>query len=294
MAETQPRICDYGDSTYRQDFWEGKGRDYEDAVERRVLQQILPKQGKRLLEIGAGFGRLTNEYHAYEHVVLLDYSLEQLQYARQQLGDDRYTYVAANAYHMPFIEGAFDGATMIRVLHHMENVPAIFTQIQNTMIQNGTFILEYANKRNLKAMLRHLLGRNGWSPYTEDPVEFVELNFNFHPSYIDQELSQAGFQTQQQIPISFFRLGFLKRTVPTSVLVNLDRILQHTGAKITPSIFTKNIVQTSSDNNLDLTAPEQFLICPRSRTALTRDGDAMVSADGQSYDIKDGVYDFRI
>ena len=51
-----PRICDYGDSTYRQDFWEGRGRDYEDAVERRVLRQMLPQSGFRLLEIGAGFG----------------------------------------------------------------------------------------------------------------------------------------------------------------------------------------------------------------------------------------------
>ena len=40
MSE-RPRICDYGDSSYRQDFWEGQGRDYEDAVERRVLAKLL-------------------------------------------------------------------------------------------------------------------------------------------------------------------------------------------------------------------------------------------------------------
>ena len=49
----RPRICDYGDSTYRQDFWEGQGREYEDVVERQVLAQLLPDHGQRLLEVGA-------------------------------------------------------------------------------------------------------------------------------------------------------------------------------------------------------------------------------------------------
>jgi hypothetical protein len=28
------RICDYEGSRYRYDFWEGKGREYEDMAER--------------------------------------------------------------------------------------------------------------------------------------------------------------------------------------------------------------------------------------------------------------------
>ena len=176
-----PRICDYGDSTYRQDFWEGQGRDYEDAVERSVLQQVLPASGFRLLEIGAGFGRITNEYHMFRQVVLLDYSLEQLQYARANYGDDGFLYVAADAYRMPFWPGAFDAATMIRVIHHFENLPAVIRQVREALADDGSFILEFANKRNLKAMLRHLFGLNNWNPYTLEPIEFVELNFNFHP-----------------------------------------------------------------------------------------------------------------
>ena len=92
----------------RQDFWEGKGRDYEDAVERRVLAKLLPSSGHRLLEIGAGFGRVTGEYQMFRYVVLLDYSLEQLQYARSRYGDDGFLYVAADAYQMPFQSGVFD------------------------------------------------------------------------------------------------------------------------------------------------------------------------------------------
>lgn len=115
MSDSRPpKICDYEGSTYRTDFWEGRGRDYEDRAERIALRRLLPDGGQRLLEIGAGFGRVTNEYDAYRQVVLLDYSLSQLQYARQHFGDSgRYVYVAADAYHLPFQAGAFDGATMI-------------------------------------------------------------------------------------------------------------------------------------------------------------------------------------
>lgn len=289
------RVCDYGDSTYRQDFWEGQGRDYEDVVERQVLAQLLPSSGKRLLEIGAGFGRITNEYHMYQQVVLLDYSLEQLQYARQQLGDDGYLYVAADAYHMPFQTGVFDGATMIRVIHHMENVPVVLDQIQQILAGGSKFILEFANKRNLKAMLRHAMGRNGWSPHTHDPVEFVELNFNFHPDYMQEQVKQAGFDIHQLVPVSWFRVGLLKRSVPTSILSGLDSIVQKSGWMISPSVFLDLELTGHSDNQLDLGQDNTLEIfkCPQSNTSVQRDGDVLVSEAGVRWGIYEGVYDFR-
>ena len=291
----EPRVCDYGDSTYRQDFWEGQGREYEDVVERNVLAQLLPDSGKRLLEIGAGFGRITNEYHMYEQVILLDYSLEQLQYARQQLGDEGYLYVAADAYRMPFQSGVFDGATMIRVIHHMENVPAVLDQIQNMLAGGAKFILEFANKRNLKAMLRHTVRRNGWSPYTHEPIEFVELNYDFHPTYIQEHVSEAGFEIKQIVPVSWFRLGLLKRTIPTSILSGLDGILQKSGWMISPSVFldlelvghTQNQLHFGQDN------PLEILLCPQSNTPVHREGYFLISETGIRWGIHDGVYDFR-
>ena len=134
-----PRIIDYEGSTYRTDFWEGRGRDYEDRAERIALRRLLPPQGgRRLLEIGAGFGRITNEYEAYQQVVLLDYSFSQLQYAREHFGDSgRYVYVAADAYRLPFRPGTFDGATMVRVIHHMADVPAMLEQVRRCLVTGG-------------------------------------------------------------------------------------------------------------------------------------------------------------
>ncbi|MDE2856638.1 MAG: class I SAM-dependent methyltransferase [Chloroflexota bacterium] len=290
-----PRICDYGDSSYREDFWEGQGRDYEDVVERQVLAQLLPERGQRLLEVGAGFGRISLEYSMYDQVVLLDYSLEQLIYARQQMGDERFTYVAADAYRMPFCAGAFDCATMIRVIHHFEDVPAALSQVRTCLCHGGKFILEYANKRHLKSMLRYLLGRNNWNPYALEPVEFVELNFNFHPDYIQAEVGQLGFDIRRVAPVSWLRLGLLKRTLPMSVLSGIDSVLQRTGWRLSPSIFLSLQLGEALYENTAAESrhPLDILRCPRSASPLRRDGDVLISANGLRWGVVDGVYDFR-
>ena len=77
----QPQICDYEGSTYRTDFWEGQGREYEDLAERIALRKLLSPDGDLLMEIGAGFGRLADLYDNHKKVVLLDYSKSMLHQA---------------------------------------------------------------------------------------------------------------------------------------------------------------------------------------------------------------------
>src|SRR5512134_3884908 len=112
---TIPPICDYEGSDYQASFWDKGGREYEDRAEAIALKRLLPPGGRLLLEVGAGAGRNTPRYKGFEKVVLVDYSFSQLQQAVQRLGQsDRYTFVAADAYHLPFREAVFDSATMIR------------------------------------------------------------------------------------------------------------------------------------------------------------------------------------
>jgi SAM-dependent methyltransferase/predicted RNA-binding Zn-ribbon protein involved in translation (DUF1610 family) len=288
----RPRICDYEGSTYRTDFWEGKGRDYEDRVERIALRRLLPDGGKRLLEIGAGFGRLTGEYSAFEQVVLLDYSLSQLRYARDHLGDDsRYVYVAADAYALPFRPGSFDAVTIIRVIHHMADMGAALRQARRSLIPGGTLILEYANKRHLKAMLRYALRKQDWDPQDHTPVEFVELNFDFHPDYVRQKLTESGFNLQRALPVSFFRLAALKDRMPTGLLVGLDGLLQLSGILYTPSVFTRSAAAGLSPDNRQTSA---LFVCPQCSGELRRAGQTLTCEScGQRWAVRDGIYDFK-
>ena len=181
MNVDTPPVCNYEGSDYQQSFWEKGGRAYEDAVEAIALRRLLPKGGTRMLELGAGAGRNTHRYEGYEQIVLLDYSTTQLQQARERLGDSpKYKYIAADIYHLPFVPGLFDGATMIRTLHHMADARAALDQVRSALQAGAIFILEFANKRNLKSILRYTFHRQAWNPFSPEPIEFADLNFDFH------------------------------------------------------------------------------------------------------------------
>lgn len=295
---THPPVCNYEGSDYQQSFWEQGGRDYEDRAESIALKRMLPKSGKLMLELGAGAGRNTPRYAGFERIVVLDYSTTQLAQAQQRLGrSEKYIYVAADVYRLPFRERLFDAATMIRVLHHMADAPKALSQIYTVLQPGATFILEFANKLNLKAILRYLLGQQKWNPFTLEPVEFVELNFDFHPKAIRQWLGRLGFRIETTRTVSHFRLGILKRLIPAKWLAALDGFFQPTGNlwQLTPSVFVKAKVQgtaTSSDTRLNVL---QFFKCPACGSQnLQEKSDHLLCAACQSkWALHDGIYDFR-
>lgn len=291
----KPPVIDYEGSDYQTSFWKEGGREYEDRCEQIALKRLLPDQGDLLLEIGAGAGRNTPRYPGFERIVLLDYSLTQLQQAQEYLGkSDKYLYVAGDVYRLPFVNNLFDGGTMIRTLHHMQDPLAALNQINRVLQKSSPFLLEYANKQNLKAIMRYLVGVQEWNPFSLDAVEFEELNFDFHPRSIRRLLGEAGFELERQLTVSHFRVNFLKRTIPTGLLVSFDSILQYTGAlwQLTPSVFTRNINQKGASQ-----LPEGFFQCPDCGEALQEEDpdNKFISCPAcqNSYPILDGIYDFR-
>ena len=296
---TTPPICDYEGSDYQASFWDKGERQYEDQTEAIALRRLLPKSGRLLLELGAGAGRNTPRYRGFDRIVLLDYSRTQLEQAQQRLGkSDKYVYVAADVYHLPFVTGLFDTATMIRVLHHMADAPKALGQVKDALAVNGVFILEYANKLNLKAILRYLLGRQRWSPFSLEPVEFVKLNFDFHPKAIRNWMENLGFRLEKTLTLSHFRVGFLKRVVPTSILVFLDSLFQWTGAwwQLSPSVFVKAVRRDVHRGPLP--SPDNILAyfkCPDcGHSPLIDKTDYLeCSSCGRKWAVKDGIYDFR-
>ena len=292
----KPPIIDYEGSDYQASFWDEGDREYEDHSERIALRRLLPDQGNLLLEIGAGAGRNTPRYGGFQRVVLLDYSLTQLQQAQKHLGRcERFIYVAGDVYRLPFVKDLFDGATMIRTLHHMKDPLTALNQVQRVLISKSPFILEYANKQNLKAILRYLFGRQEWSPFSLEAVEFADLNFDFHPKSIRKWLAEAGFELERQLTVSHFRINLLKKGIPTRVLVFLDSILQSTGSwwQLSPSVFTRSqIIKTPTEKK-----SAGFFQCPECAGVLAErelETDQLLCPTcSKTYPIVEGIYDFR-
>jgi SAM-dependent methyltransferase len=296
--EKRPPVCDYEGSDYQTRFWKKGGREYEDLCEAIALKRLLPKQGKLLLELGAGAGRNTRRYSGFEHVILLDYSRSQLQQAQALLGNSsRYTYVAADIYRLPFVDGLFDAATMIRVLHHMADAPAALRQVRNVMQPGAHFILEFANKRNIKSILRYALHRQTWSPFAPESVEFATLNFDFHPRSVHGWLTELGFQVEKRLTVSHFRIGLLKRIIPPRLLAGLDSIFQWTGmvAQYSPSVFLLARVageRPAPHQQKEISACFKCTECGHSPLEITNQ-EIHCPACKQAWSISDGIYDFR-
>ena len=296
---TTPPICDYEGSDYQTSFWDKGGREYEDRTEAIALKRLLPERGHLLLELGAGAGRNTPRYVGFDRVVLLDYSHTQLEQAQHRLDkSEKYIYVAADVYRLPFVEDLFDAATMIRTLHHMADAPRALGQVKSVLGAGGIFILEFANKLNLKAIVRYLLGRQTWSPFTPEPVEFVKLNFDFHPKAVHHWLDDLGFKVEKTLTLSHFRVGLLKRIVPTSILVFLDSMFQWTGAwwQLSPSVFmrAKKIGRDGipPHGQNDILA---YFKCPAcGHSPLTDKTDCLECLNcRRKWAITAGIYDFR-
>lgn len=299
MPASKPPICDYEGSDYQASFWEGGGREYEDRAEAVALRRLLPPGGKLLLELGAGAGRNTLRYAGFERIVLLDYSHTQLEQAQARLGrSPRFIYVAADVYRLPFVQGIFDAATMIRVLHHMAEPSRALGQVWQVLRPGAAFILEFANKRNLKSVLRYWTGKQQWNPFAPEPVEFARLNYDFHPRQVQAWCENAGFHLERKLTVSHFRSPVLKRWVGTAILTALDAALQPTGSfwQLTPSVFyrlrggysgptavsgqpaEKDIFRCPECGNTPLTAEGESLVCDRCRHKWAMSG---------------GIYDFR-
>ena len=227
---------------------------------------------------------------------MLDFSLTQLQQAQEYLGiDDRFVYVAGDVYRLPFVDNLFDSATMIRTLHHMQDPLASLNQVNRVLMPESIFILEYANKQNLKAILRYAIGKQDWNPFSLEAVEFTELNFDFHPRSIRNWLRESGFSLERQLTVSHLRINLLKKTIPTKLLVFLDSILQYTGAlwQLTPSVFTRSRVIKSPQTQ----SPRGFFQCPSCGTPFPiEDKNTDLLECGtckKGYPVINGIYDFR-
>ena len=289
-----PPVCDYEGSDYQTSFWEKGGRAYEDGCEAVALKRLLPVRGRHLLELGAGAGRNTPRYSGYQKVTLLDYSTTQLLQAQQRLGEsERYRYIAADIYRLPFVNGVFDGATMIRTLHHMAEPQLALAQVRRVLEPGATFILEYANKRNLKSIFRHILGRQAWSPFTLEPIEYIPLNFDFHPRAIKEWMGKVGFHIHRTLTVSHMRVGLLKKLIPVRLLVGLDSVFSLTGGwwQLTPSVFLKS----TASNDGAKAAEDQFFACPNCGNPLS-DTPPLILCDhcGREYPVNGGIYDFRL
>ncbi len=298
--------CDSEESTCRlyegveyTAYWAEEARRRTDAMERTIVGGLLPSGGQRLLDVGCGFGRLSQTYaDRFRQTVMLDGSMSMLRQARDNTSG-RHIYIAADVMRIPLRAGVVDAALLIRVFHHLEDSDRCLAELRRVLSGGGRFVLSYANKRSA-VRLAKWAARSAAHPYhpchlQPMPVGHGSTFYYHHPTFVASALERARFRPLRGrdagLPdgVPGF-LGPLGR--PTGAGLALARILGRTHASFW--------IYTGADVFGDGPMPRcesltDLLQCPSCSHNVTNENDGYACRTcGRFYPIVDGIADFRL
>ncbi len=306
------RKSDYENYDYLK-FWEDDKRLYEDSAERMALADLLSgteRKDRLFIDIGCGFGRLFGEYKDFALIIMIDYSLKNIKNARTKInkylkGDkeklSKIFFIVADATNIPLRSSIADVILTVRVVHHLEDPETYFDEVARILKNGGHYFLEFANKRNLKNILRFLIGRMDTSPFNAIPSQVGETILNFHPGYITSFLEKRRFEIKRRLSVSNFRLNLFKKIFGIRFLLLLERVYQGTFSFILwgPSIFLKSVLKKPDPGpglkNNQGARLENILVCPHCRRGgMSLEGEKLICTVCQAgATVKDGIINFK-
>jgi SAM-dependent methyltransferase len=247
-SKTSKRKADqYNDPSHNYlKYWEG--REYENAAEEIAIRRLLSgKHFKNAVDVGGGYGRLCVLLEEFaDKVTLAEPSKQQLDIAKDFLKDhpevDRKLLQAAD---LGFKDGSVDLLTMIRVMHHLPDPAPELSEISRVLSHDGYAIIEVANYAHARNRIKHLL-KGKKLPH--EPVDIRsaenrregEIPFvNHNPETVIKQMAHAGLKVDRVLSVSNLRSTTLKRIVPKTAMLAIEKALQPTlaGSYFGPSVF---------------------------------------------------------
>lgn len=232
-------------------YWEG--RDYENNCEEIAISEFLNKIPKveKILEVGAGYGRLFSIYSfRAKKIILTDPSAKLLKLAKENIKSKKTKFIQSTLANLPDkVKGkSVDLVVMVRVLHHLTDITGSFKTISRFIKPGGYFILEFANKAHFKACIREFVHGEFTFPldiFSKDIRSKKNIKrgtipfINYHPGVVEKALTDSDFEIIERRSVSNIRSEFLKRHLPCEFLCAIDKALQIPLVNISfgPSIF---------------------------------------------------------
>ncbi len=136
----RPPKSDYEDISHYYDTVRGFGPDYYRGWLDHIFRHGDLEDRQRVLDIGCGTGRYTvlMQQRSGRPMVGLDLAAGMLAKARAKAGDGSdLLLVRGDAQRLPFKDGSFDAATLILVVHHIEDLEKMANGIQRVLSPGG-------------------------------------------------------------------------------------------------------------------------------------------------------------
>jgi len=120
-------------------------KQIEDLAEKKLLESwIREKPGESCLELGGGFGRLTELFQRhFAKVVMVDFSNLNIRRASRRARDA--SILRSELHSLPFKDSSFDYVFMIRVVHHLSDPLSVIDEIQRVSRDGATVIISAPN-----------------------------------------------------------------------------------------------------------------------------------------------------
>lgn len=299
VAETDGSTCDLYEEVEYTRYWWRSDRLRRDMLEKAIVRRLLPAHGKRLIDVGCGFGRLADSYvNRFEQVIMLDGSLSLLRQARERT-EGRLVYIAADLLHIPLRSAACDSLLMIRVMQHMPDPDACLAELHRVACGDATLVMSYCNKRSLATLVRWLghSADHPWHPLRRETMQahYGSPFYYHHPETMDKMIRGAkfapiGYLGAGKIEESTTRLGHIDRRLRLGLL--LSELLGR--SRLSGWIFTRSESQ-GEEPLRPATELTDLLQCPACAGAVQATaGGYGCGSCGRSYPVVDGIADFRL
>lgn len=277
------------------DFWrESDNRSRLDELEREIIRELLPSAGTRIVDLGCGYGRLSECYlDKFDQIILVDSSISLLRQA-QETTNGRGWFIAGDINHLPFRKGSFDYVLMVRVFHHLPDSRKCLMEVDRILSRGGVFTFSYSNKRNLARIVSYMLGRDPKNPFTIETQGLDTTLIRHHPRFVDSLMMETGFKNLQHLGAGVVD-KLTNKKGPFQIWLTLGKLTAPIFGKtrLAPWVFCKG-KSASTENLINTNKLIELLQCPSCGSFLFDEGGAyLCTGCNERFPDLDGIIDLR-
>lgn len=264
-------------------LWEG--RDKVDQLEKSILHTFLKNtDGKRVLEIGPGEGRLTDiiQSHSSEYVAT-DINESFLKKVKERSKLEKSLYVSSNLYHLPFCDNSFSTVVIVRVFNFISQPLQVMKELSRIIIPGGNLLISVSPKPSLSTLiddLKYSASNERERMSKRSTITFSNYNmsevhpasyptFAFKRSFIRNLFEVSGFIELTKIS-SGLEDYLMLNTLPVRSLLRIGTIFK--SIPIFPTDFF--LLQKKCDLSGPLEFVQEIFQCPKCQSKLSKQENA--------------------
>jgi SAM-dependent methyltransferase len=276
-------------------FWTGLQKRKLDELEHAIVRDLLPASGRRIVDIGCGYGRLADCYmDRFQQVIMVDGSISLLRQAFEKTRGQAIC-IACDIRHLPFRTASFDAILMIRVFHHIDDSRACLSELHRLLCNDGRFVFSYCNKQNASRVMRWLKRTNSENPFSTEPADVGSMFISHHPKAVNGMLCESGFSSMQYYGAGVLdrlagKIGFVGRWIALAEYLAPF----FAWSRIAPWILCQAIARGNT-SLIDVRGIGDLLQCPSCGGSISdeKHGYRCLICN-RRYPVEDGIIDLRV